>query len=704
MKPVAGQILLDHWQPPPGAGAPVAVVATTFALEADFVDRDCLSRFLSVNGVDESTDSGTSRTVDDIVARIELEDLLGEATVSVLADRSSVQARSTLRWDLLPCSVPNGLLHSKVAVLMWENSTRVLIGSANLTSAGYRTQVETMLPIDLGPQCLLARADLIELSDELRSYLDLIPGYGPGLAAWDRANASLRLFRDRVAEVPESFGRRRLRTVLAPSSPLPSDRGRSPRRPLDRFEDVWRSFARPNRLHQVSPYFDMDDEGATQAIVDTILPRRGRRSCVHEVLTMLDYSGNIPVPQHLRARAVTRLLNVAETHRRLHAKALVARGPDGVAVLVGSSNHTGQGLGTAATGSSPGHREMNVWLCAPAGTPESRSLAALVPRGDVLGPDVESCSAEQLRDDDEESSVPLPAGFEICRAVRTSLSTDGWILRFTVDPESIDRLRDWTIRVRGVVLYGSREWAGADGPREWDVALGTSDLPTAADVEWASHTGSRRDAAESASAVWAVVIDDRSALPPSPDVSRLPASVLFSALSRARSLSEAVAELMEDTEAITDEPGVIDLLAIHDDPSYLLRRGRALATALDGLEKRLSAPLFGVDDPEHLRRRLFSTLGPVGLATHLLRDVESGTISSSEAAFTIAEIALVCSRVSWREVIGEGDGEGHIDTWRVLEDAVAQLRSSTDSLKRLPESFSDYQAQAFERAHSCIAI
>lgn len=166
MKPVEEKVLLDRWQPPPGAGAPIAVFAATFALEADFVDRDCLSRFLSVTGVDESTDGGTSRTVDDIVARIELEDLLGGVTVSVLADRSSVQARSTLRWDLLPCSVPNGLLHSKVAVLMWEHSTRVLIGSANLTSAGYRKQVEMMLSIDLGPECLLSRTDLIELADE----------------------------------------------------------------------------------------------------------------------------------------------------------------------------------------------------------------------------------------------------------------------------------------------------------------------------------------------------------------------------------------------------------------------------------------------------------------------------------------------------------------------------------------------------------
>ncbi|WP_291082938.1 hypothetical protein [Dietzia sp. UBA5065] len=699
MKPVEEKVLLDRWQPPPGAGAPIAVFAATFALEADFVDRDCLSRFLSVTGVDESTDGGTSRTVDDIVARIELEDLLGGVTVSVLADRSSVQARSTLRWDLLPCSVPNGLLHSKVAVLMWEHSTRVLIGSANLTSAGYRKQVEMMLSIDLGPECLLSRTDLIELADELRSYLDLIPGYGPGLPAWDRAHASLELFRDRVAEVPLAFGRRRLRTILAPSSPLGSDVGRSPRRPLERFEDVWKSFARPNRLSQVSPYFDMDDERATQAIVEAILPRRGRRSCTHEVLTLLDHSGNIPVPRHLRDRAGTRLLNVTDIERRLHAKALVAEGRDGVAVLVGSSNHTAKGLGIGATTKSPGHREMNVWVCAPAGSRESRLLLALVRGGEALGPEVESCTAEQLRDEDEDAAVPLPTGFEICRALRTSESAGSWVLRFQVDPALIDRLHAWTIRVRGVIRYDARQWRDAGQPGDWEVSLESSDLPTAVDVEWESRPDSGEKSDGASSAVWAVVVDDLSTLPPSPDVSLLPASVLFSALSRGRSLSEAVAEILAENETAAGEPQRIDLLALHDDPSYLLRRGRALATALDGLEKRLSAPLFRINDPDHLRRRLFSTLGPIGLICHLLRDVEGGVVPVPEAAFTIAEIALVCSRVPWGDLINEDDTE----TWGVLADALREMRASASILARLPESFRDYQSRAFERAEACIA-
>ena len=46
MKPTP---LLDFWQKPVDAGDPVAVLATTFALETDFFEQNCLARFLEVS-------------------------------------------------------------------------------------------------------------------------------------------------------------------------------------------------------------------------------------------------------------------------------------------------------------------------------------------------------------------------------------------------------------------------------------------------------------------------------------------------------------------------------------------------------------------------------------------------------------------------------------------------------------------------------
>ncbi len=152
---MTGARLLDHWSPPDGAGAPVACLATTFTFEADFVAQDCLSRFLSLSSV-----TGEGDRISSIAAVLEEEDRLSEAQVSLLVDRSSPAEKRNLRWDVLPVAVPGGLLHAKVVALLWERSARLVLGSANLTSAGYRRQVELVLAWELDEGCRVPRAVL----------------------------------------------------------------------------------------------------------------------------------------------------------------------------------------------------------------------------------------------------------------------------------------------------------------------------------------------------------------------------------------------------------------------------------------------------------------------------------------------------------------------------------------------------------------
>lgn len=126
--------LLDHWLAAEGAGAPVACLATTFTFDPDFFEQDCLSRFLGLQ-----TKQGEGN---DLSALIEQEEHLAEVPVTAVVDRSYNAEGRSLRWDILAVGVRGGLQHSKTAVLVWENSVRVLVGSANLTPAGYREQVE----------------------------------------------------------------------------------------------------------------------------------------------------------------------------------------------------------------------------------------------------------------------------------------------------------------------------------------------------------------------------------------------------------------------------------------------------------------------------------------------------------------------------------------------------------------------------------
>ena len=190
--------LLDFWQKPAKAGDPLAVLATTFALEPDFFEQNCLARFLEVSSVDESSGS-----VEDIVAQVEMQEMLQTASVTVLADRSAPVQRTSLLWDILGCEVQGGLLHAKVAVLIWQNATRVILGSANLTAAGYRRQIELGLAVDLGPQCLFPAQVLGQIADELQAYLGLVPGYAPDVQAFDRARDTLALFRQRIEAQPQ---------------------------------------------------------------------------------------------------------------------------------------------------------------------------------------------------------------------------------------------------------------------------------------------------------------------------------------------------------------------------------------------------------------------------------------------------------------------------------------------------------------------
>lgn len=223
---MSGVRLLDHWSPPDGAGVPIACLATTFTFEPDFFAQDCLSRFLSL-----STVAGEGDAISSIAAVLEEEARLSETQVSVLVDRSWLAEKRNLRWDLLPVAAPGGLLHAKVAALLWERFTRIILGSANLTSAGYRRQVELSLAIDLDDGCHIPRQILDDLVSELRRLAELVPG--PASGPKGRAMGTIDLLARRVAalDLPRAPARD-LRLAVAPARPGLC--------PLDRLGDVWR--------------------------------------------------------------------------------------------------------------------------------------------------------------------------------------------------------------------------------------------------------------------------------------------------------------------------------------------------------------------------------------------------------------------------------------------------------------------------------
>jgi len=135
-----------YWQPDDyseageGARHPVGCLATTYSFEAEYFERYLVPRFLGLEF--DPAESGESFLV-------EREEKLSFTQVIVLVNAAHYDPRqASPRWLQLPVRVPNGVLHAKVTLLVWKNLIRVILGSANLTRAGYRHNREVASVLD----------------------------------------------------------------------------------------------------------------------------------------------------------------------------------------------------------------------------------------------------------------------------------------------------------------------------------------------------------------------------------------------------------------------------------------------------------------------------------------------------------------------------------------------------------------------------
>lgn len=152
--------LLDCWQRKPEFGEPIGCVATSFTFDAAFFEEQCLGRFIGMD---------TDPTEDERAYRIEREDKLSPTFNAVIVDQRHVPLQRSLRWHVFAARVAReGIFHSKLTLLVWQNRVRVIVGSANLNDAGYRTNLENAGTLEFS-----ADADLpLGLLDDVLSFLD----------------------------------------------------------------------------------------------------------------------------------------------------------------------------------------------------------------------------------------------------------------------------------------------------------------------------------------------------------------------------------------------------------------------------------------------------------------------------------------------------------------------------------------------------
>jgi hypothetical protein len=594
----------------------------------------------------------------------------------VLADRSTRAERSSFHWDLLHCYVDTGLLHAKVAVLLWENATRVIIGSANLTSAGYRRQIELAMAADLGPSCLLPASVLDGLAVELESYLALVPSYSGELPAVAQARSTLALLRSRVATMGPA--KPPVRAALAPTS------GRTT--PLDSFEAVWKG-SRPLRATHLSPFWD-SDEPEVLDIVEGLLTGYPASARSHRVAVTLTPTGgtSFPTSLHHYVDSVRHLQLEDDNIRLLHAKCLLVQSESWVAALVGSSNHTKAGLGLGRQR----HRELNVWLGAPVSSEEGKSLARLIPMAGQLEEEVPD---EPSIDEDEsiDGAAALPLCFGACRLRREV--ADRWVLR--METRAADMPFSWSVTTpAGSVLATASSWTRAGRPMVVEESVDVHELPLYLIVRW-------NDDGVSYEAVWTVLVEDRHQLPPGLGLVDLRSEHLMRALASGKALSEIVRESLERQPA--DPSGVkaggvdLDPLKRLDRPEWLFRRGRALASSLAALERRLNRPVLTLDA---LAAHLNGPLGP----TFVAKKVREECLPSypeekrAEVLFTLAGVALVLSRVPWVEVLSQVDAAAGLV---MVRDSLSVIDGLRAELGLEPKDVASYSLRAIQEAMRC---
>lgn len=646
--------LLDLWSAPAGAGDPVALLTTSFTFDSDFFEAECLGRFAGVQ-----SKLGEGSAMKDLAYLLELEERLAELDVTVLVDRSFQSEGHPLRIDVLPIGRRGGLLHAKAALLVWKGWVRFFLGSANLTPAGYRRQIESATVFDAHAGSAVPRPFFDETIARLAELVALVPDDGLAEGPYARAARTLAAARRELEAIslpPRWPGRLDARVVL-------SQPGHSA---LGLLDELWKGG--PARCATVlSPFFDTtEDANLPMKELARRLAQRGERAIY--VLLPVDDSGSravVQAPASLRSAAppgVALELRIfegdeEEDRRRLHAKGILLESDAWLVALLGSSNFTTAGLGLSET---HGHLELDLGFAAPIESPEGKTLLDLfdLAIGDPFDDEAVDWRAEA---DDEEAPVLLPWGFQ------RALLDPGPPRRVELKLIPAELPDSWSLRASdGKVLLDSVSWVERGSPESIELPLPGAEATFALLVTWTAEGIER-------SIAWAMNVTDRGKLPPRDELCDLTVEEILRALSSSRPIHEALIAALERRAAKRHATGLeLDPLKRYSSSGHLIARTRDFSRALAGLKRHLSRPAFSLSS---LHWRLATApWSPLALSRALLKEADSQRALPGEAAFRLAELARALRTIDWAELC------------RGLEPEAAKLevREVLDELRRAP--------------------
>lgn len=665
--------LLDAWLAPAEAGEPVACIATTFTFDPDFFEEECLARFLGLDSAVLS-DSGTADAAYYVVQR---EEALEEARATVLVDRAGASAATSHRWDVVATGAPSGgVQHAKVSVLIWENVARLIVGSANLTQAGHRANIETFWTFDWPSSDRVAHL-FVAAADFLELLLDRHTA-GEATEASPRGRA-----RHTVAALRERVNVSDIRPAARREAHVELVHTLHDGTLLDQaFDACWRG-GPPSDATVVSPYFVSRTAGADGRPdgLDAVrgrLSRRGQVSC-EVAVTALELPGGqvrIEAPEVLMS-AGRGGLQVSlwkrpekEIDRTLHAKVMRWARDDWTLMLVGSANCTGAGLGLDG---APRNVELSVAIGDRSSNPTGRALARWLPGLHPL-PAGEHLWDKAFAEEDSAFAARLPEKF---REALYHPQDDA----VTVELGSEHQPDQWEIADGDAVRFTSAEHGGE---RHLTFQLAGEPAPLKLTVTWRDRHG------EAQAGDLVVNVGDRGALPPPPELGDLTLEEMLELLSAGSRFRPALQRMLRRRGRLSTTGTGLPELDPHarvDTSGFVLQRMRRAGRALEGLRERLERPVAHRDA---VQRRLRGPFSPLALRQQLDAACGDGRLGSREHAFLVAEMILCLRMVAWHVVGDEFD-----DIWCV-EQAEQLIGELGAGLVVEDAAIADYLARARE--------
>lgn len=449
---VAARKLVDRLVPDVIAhGRLEGVVATTYGMQAEFLETDFLPMALGQSGWNDQ--SWTSR----IALERQLAHL--EAVVVMMDGRCYTGRPRSLRVETRPSVGARGQkLHAKVVLLVHENAVRLVVASANLTTPGYRSNREvacTLTATRKNPAAgVVIREALRDMPQRLTSWWTV----GAGRV---HARAIERLAEFGVpassADDDDTFA------WGGDSSPLWSQ-----------FLSRWPVNEKVEQIHIVSPFWSNEggpgpfskmfsELGARAAGCSLRLLANAQlygandlRPCLPATLGMFDFKKyGIRASAHAVNPAVLKEEVGTEDFlgtRQLHAKVVLLEGPKTSLCYLGSANFTRHGWGF----SDPLGANVEAGLILRRrGKVRAAELKTLLPACAGAAVPLDGSATGSLGDlvsEGSESAWPsflLEARLAPCAADSTKLE-----LHLLIDDERIDG--DWSVSfLNGVELHRS---------------------------------------------------------------------------------------------------------------------------------------------------------------------------------------------------------------------------------------------------------